>query len=90
VNIISSHISFSDDFTKNSESFIIPLYFKKFFCHFFEYGIFILIWALKLFKSKKNLPNVLYKSVDDFDAISIHFDDSDDDNDDTKSIYNKN
>ena len=38
--------------------YLSKIYFKIFFCQFFEYGIFILISALKLFNSKKNLPCV--------------------------------
>ena len=39
--------------------YLSKIYFKIFFCQIFEYGIFILISALKLFNSKKNLPYIV-------------------------------
>jgi len=38
--------------------YLSKIYFEIVFCQSFEYGIFILISALKLFNSKKNLPCV--------------------------------
>ena len=43
--------------------YLSKIYLKNFFCQFFEYGIFILISAPKLFNSKKNLPHGEFAST---------------------------